>query len=537
MSRSYRNVRPHETRVYSVAEVQALFNVHRNTVSNWVGSGLRPSDETLPQLFRGAELKRFHTERKARHRRNLRLGEFMCLACDSAVFPDISTLSLQRRDGQATFARATCCDCGASLHKLLSATECDRIHECVDTNTPLALIDESKMTLPAGIGKDAGSRGATWFTINDRVIFEWQAYAGRYNPKTVQAHLVSLRDFEAFWEGMPFAKVKPKHAGQYRDHLVRLLALPKEQGGLSGSTVRHRASHLKAFFAWLRGQEGYRRLSPTLPDYLALPRSASAPQSKQRPKEYPTLEEAWYMVDAMPQTHILQRRDRAMVAFAFIAGFRAATLTALRLKHLDLDRLSVLQDARDVPAKNGKSYRAKWFPRTERFQEVFLNWVRELKDFGFRPQDALFPDGRSLHTRAPAAAPVAPLASSKPLQNAFAKASARLGKAYTPHAARHTLKALGATMCRSQEHRKAWSMNLGHSNEQITEKHYAKMSQARSGELIETLCSDQVFTEEENEMIIDFFQHRFPRGTSEYVAAKRLAEKRDKARGDCDVLE
>ncbi|MEQ3626178.1 MAG: site-specific integrase, partial [Marinobacter sp.] len=338
-------------------------------------------------------------------------------------------------------------------------------------------------------------------------------------------------------EGMPFAKVTPKHAGKYRDHLVRLLASPKEQGGLSGSTVRHRASQLKAFFEWLRGQEGYRRISTNIPDYFALPRSASAPQSKQRPKEYPTLDEAWRMIELMPQASVLQRRDRAMVAFAFISGFRGAALTALRRKHLDLDSLSVVQDAGDVPAKNGKSYRAKWFPRTKRFQDVFLLWVQELKDFGFEPQDALFPNGTNLQARVQSKAPVEPLASSRPLQNAFAKASARLGKVYTPHSARHTLKALGATMCRSNEHRKAWSMNLGHSDEQITEKHYAKMSQSRSSELIEALGSDQVFTEEENELIIDYYQHRYTRGTSEYFTAKSLAEKRDRARGGYDVLE
>lgn len=523
--------------VYSVDDVQTLYGVHRNTVSNWVGSGLKTSDGSLPQRFRGAELNRFHAERAERARRNLRLGEFKCVACGKAVFPELCTLSIQRQEGKATLARATCCDCGAALLKLLGATECDKVQECLDTNTPLALIDESKVTPPAGIVKHVGSHGAGWFTTNDRAIYEWQAFAGKYSRKTVQAHLVSIRDFEAFLKGLDFSKVKPKHAGQYRDHLVHLLAQAKEQGGLSGSTVRHRASHLKAFFEWLRGREGYRRLSASIPDYFALPRSASAPQAKERIKEYPTLDEAWSMVELMPQKSVIQRRDRAMVAFAFISGFRAAALTALRIKHVDFDCLSVLQDARDVPAKNGKTYRATWFPRTEAFQEVFLSWVEALKTLGFQPQDALFPDGKNLVARAPGAAPIEPLASSKPLQEAFGKASERIGKACTPHSARHTLKALGVQMCRSHEQRKAWSMNLGHSDEQITEKHYAKMSQSRSSEIMEALSSDLVFTEEENEMIIDFYQDHFVRGTDEYLAAKRLAEKRDKARGGFEVVE
>ncbi|GGE15275.1 hypothetical protein GCM10011360_00120 [Primorskyibacter flagellatus] len=135
MSRSYRNVRTHDTMVYSVDDVQALFGVHRNTVSNWVVSGLKPSDDSLPQRFRGAELKRFHADRAERARRNLRLGEFKCIACGNAVFPELGTLSLTRKEGHVSLASATCCDCGASLFKLLGATECDYLQECLDTNT------------------------------------------------------------------------------------------------------------------------------------------------------------------------------------------------------------------------------------------------------------------------------------------------------------------------------------------------------------------------------------------------------------------
>ena len=154
VSRSYRKVRPHDSMVYSVAEVQALFGVCRNTISNWVSAGLTPSDAALPQLFRGAELKRFHAERAARTRRNLRPGEFKCVGCGNAVVPDLATLSLQRRKGQATLAHATCCDCGATVLKLLGATECDKVQDCIATKTPLTLIDERQQVCGQGVVKN-----------------------------------------------------------------------------------------------------------------------------------------------------------------------------------------------------------------------------------------------------------------------------------------------------------------------------------------------------------------------------------------------
>lgn len=537
MSRSYRNVRPSLNRVYSVFEVQVLCGVCRNTVSNWVREGLRPSYDSFPQLFRGEELKRFHDARMARARRDLRFGEFKCVGCGAAVFPDIRSVRLDIVEGRPTLAHATCCDCGARILKFLGATECAKVQECLDTNTELSEIDEYQAALPARIGKDSGDQDAAWFTSNDRIIHEWQIYAGRFSGKTQQAYLVSIRDFEGFIGGDSFDKVTTKRVGAYRDHLVERHKRPKDTGGLSNSTVRHRASHLSAFFKWLRGQPGYRRLSSSIPDYFALPRATSGVGLKERQKSYPSLDVAWAMVDGLPARTLTQRRDRAMVAFAFVSGFRAGALCSLRFRHLDLDNQTVAQDATDMRAKNGKSYRATWFPRTDAFQEVFLMWLKELRGLGFRDCDALFPEARDLR-RCPLGSPaIAPLASSRSLQTAFGRASARIGKQFTPHSARHTLKALGAKVCRTNLERKAWSMNLGHSDEKITERYYGKMPQAQCAQLMDALRSGAVFTEEESETIIDFYEGRFMRGTEEYWTARRLAEKREKARGDETILE
>ncbi len=62
---------------------------------------------------------------------------------------------------------------------------------------------------------------------------------------------------------------------------------------------------------------------------------------------------------------MLERRDRAMVATTFVSGLRVGALTSLRLKHLDMDAKEVIQDGREMRAKNGKSFRVFWFPRTE----------------------------------------------------------------------------------------------------------------------------------------------------------------------------
>jgi hypothetical protein len=53
-------------RNYSVEDTARLFNVHKNTVRNWLKDGLEPIDDQRPTLVRGEELRRFLNDRRAR---------------------------------------------------------------------------------------------------------------------------------------------------------------------------------------------------------------------------------------------------------------------------------------------------------------------------------------------------------------------------------------------------------------------------------------------------------------------------------------
>lgn len=93
MSRSYSKVRLKAHHVYLVEGVMELFSVSRNTVSNWVRQGLRPSDRAQPYVFRGAELIRFHKVHQAM-RTGLARGFFHCMRCKEAVVPQLSELAI-----------------------------------------------------------------------------------------------------------------------------------------------------------------------------------------------------------------------------------------------------------------------------------------------------------------------------------------------------------------------------------------------------------------------------------------------------------
>jgi hypothetical protein len=174
MSRSYRGITAKKHRVYCADEVLKLYKVSsRNTLSNWVKQGLCPSPEASPQLFRSAELNRFHMQRRAQSKRELRLGEFKCLHCKTAVIPEPASMSFDPAKKAASLCCALCPDCGASVMKLLGETECNALKNYCDPNTSQDILDEGIGAVLGGIDTNAGFESDFQVSLNDRVLFDW----------------------------------------------------------------------------------------------------------------------------------------------------------------------------------------------------------------------------------------------------------------------------------------------------------------------------------------------------------------------------
>jgi integrase len=92
------------------------------------------------------------------------------------------------------------------------------------------------------------------------------------------------------------------------------------------------------------------------------------------------------------QAPLLQRRDRAVIAFAILTGARDGAIASFKLKHLDLDRNLLEQDAREVRTKASKPFPTFFFPVGTDARAIIAEWadyLRTDKLFGF--DDPLFP--------------------------------------------------------------------------------------------------------------------------------------------------
>ena len=197
----------------------------------------------------------------------------------------------------------------------------------------------------------------------------------------------------------------------------------------------------------------------------------------------------------MPASTEIELRDRALIAFTILTGARDGAVASFRLKHIDLGRNLVEQDAREVRTKNSKSFPTIFFPVGEDIRQMVTDWVNFLtreKLFGF--DDPLFPAthieiGEDGLFRSAGLARK-PWSNAGPIRAVFKTAFRRAGLPYfNPHSFRSTLAQLGQKTCSNIEAMKAWSQNLGHDELMTTFTSYGALSRNQQSEIMAGLSA------------------------------------------------
>ena len=97
------------------------------------------------------------------------------------------------------------------------------------------------------------------------------------------------------------------------------------------------------------------------------------------------------MLDAMPTRNEIEQRDRALVAFALLSGARDRAIVSFKLKHIDVERELIEQDAREVRTKRAKTFTTWFFPVGDDIRKILVDWIAFLRhQKGFGPDDPPF---------------------------------------------------------------------------------------------------------------------------------------------------
>jgi integrase len=328
-----------------------------------------------------------------------------------------------------------------------------------------------------------------------REYFQYLKEANRRSEASIDAVAKALDRFEEANGHKDFRKFHRQQAVAFKRKLDAERAV-RTGKPLSRATVNSTLSALRAFFIWLAGQPGYKScLRYGDADYFNLAETEVRIAKAVRHKAFPSLEQVHHVLSVMPLATDIEKRNRALVAFALLTGARDGALASFRLKHVDLQEGRVDQDARDVRTKASKTFSTWFFPVGGNALEIVQDWCTHLRTvLLWGEDDPLFPATRV--TLGEGGGFVAAglrrdgWTNAGPVRKIFADAFAAAGLPYfNPHSFRDTLVQLGERVCPNIEAFKAWSQNLGHANAMTTLTSYGTLQPHRQAELIRGIAT------------------------------------------------
>ncbi len=271
---------------------------------------------------------------------------------------------------------------------------------------------------------------------------------------------------------------------------------------LSKATQHSTLRVLKEFFRWLSREAGYKaKIDYSEANYFSLTRKDVAIADARRERNVATLAQIEHVLSLMPVTSVIERRDRALVAFAAITGARASALASIRLGDVNIAEGQLYQDARHVRTKFSKSFQTDFLPFSGLAIGIVKDWHHELAADPMRGHDTpMFPATAQETDKngafKPSGLKLTGWKGSSRVREVFKKAFAMAKLPYfQPHSFRKTLTRYAMTLDLPPEAFKAVSQALGHNDVMTTFTSYGQVPAHRQSELIRRLPDWKVHRE------------------------------------------
>ena len=310
---------------------------------------------------------------------------------------------------------------------------------------------------------------------------------------SVEAAAMALARFEEYHKHRTFESFHFKQAIDFKEHLAKQ-SNPCTGRRLSKSTISASLAQLKRFFQWLALQPGYKsKLNYSDAEYFNLSEKDSRIARAHQSRPVPTLEQIWHTLGTMPSRTAIEKRNRALVAFALVTGARDGAIASIKLKHVDLVEGSVFQDAREVKTKFSKTFSTYFFPVGDQVLAYLVDWVAYLRgECLFGNDDPLFPKMKidldeNGQWEVKGLSPEH-WSNDSAIRRIFREAFELAGlPCFHPHSFRKTRVQLAQSTRRTPEELKAWSQSLRHENVLTTFTSYGQVPLTRQGEIFQAL--------------------------------------------------
>jgi len=115
---NYRQVKVH--RNYTVEEIANLFGIHKNTVREWLKSGLSVIDDKRPMLIVGHNLAAFIRDRRSKNKQTCQPGQMYCVRCRAPKTAAGDMAEYKPQTDKLGMLKAICPDCYSIMNRRVS---------------------------------------------------------------------------------------------------------------------------------------------------------------------------------------------------------------------------------------------------------------------------------------------------------------------------------------------------------------------------------------------------------------------------------
>ncbi len=330
---------------------------------------------------------------------------------------------------------------------------------------------------------------------NERIKHDYVRFLKNARGKseaTIDVVRKAIARFEEYTGARDFKTLRRDQAIGFKEKLSETEAI-RSGDRLSYATQAATLAALREFFGWLACQPGFKS-KIHLPDveYFNLSLKDAAKAKAIKVRDFPSIDHVRAAIAGAPVGSVVERRNRALLAFAILTGMRDRAMASLSLRHIDLTKSPPLvrQEPDRVATKFSKAIPTYFFPIGDDLERIVRDWIDELQtEHRFGASDPLFPKTRIVqghdHSFRSDGVEPAHWSDASPIRAIFKEAFTRVGLPYfPPHSFRHTLVHLMQTVCRSPEQMKAWSQNLGHEHVATTLTSYGTIDPYRQGTVL-----------------------------------------------------
>jgi len=120
---------------YEVGEIAELFDIHPNTVRQWLAEGLPAIDDRRPTMVHGTELAEFIRKRQSNRKRKCRPDEMFCCRCREPKRPWERVVDVEIESDRRLRLTGLCSTCEAPLNRLGATPRLDEYRALFNVQT------------------------------------------------------------------------------------------------------------------------------------------------------------------------------------------------------------------------------------------------------------------------------------------------------------------------------------------------------------------------------------------------------------------